>query len=613
MNAGPDPGLEALLEYLRRSRGFDFTGYKRPTLSRRIAKRMEEQGVGGFDEYVDYLEVHPDEFEALFNVILINVTGFFRDTPTWDSVTKTVVPAILERKGDDHPVRIWSTACASGEEAYTLAMVLCEAMGEERFKEQVKIYATDVDEEALAQARQAVYTVDQVAGVPEGLLGKYFEPNGGDHTFRNDLRRSLIFGRHDLVQDAPISKIDLLSCRNTLMYFNAETQARILARLHFALDDQGYLILGKAEALLSRNDDFETVDLKRRIFSKVPGKRARDRLLGFGDGADDLAGSALDGIAGAAFESNPSASLLLDPAATLARCNRVAREMFGLSTHDIGRPFQDLEVSFRPVELRSAVEDATTTRTPVSIRNVTGPGRRAPADSKSTFDVLVTALHDADAAVGTMITFVDVTVHRQLEEELHSANRDLETAYEELQSTNEELETTNEELQSTVEELETTNEELQATNEELETMNEELESANEELQTMNDELRERTAELNRVNRFMEAMFTSMRQAVVVVDAELRVSVWNRYAEELWGLRRDEVEGKPLLSLDIGLPLGEVEAKIQGCLAGEESHPVTVDAINRRGKAIRCTVGCTTLKSIAGVREGAILTMEDLVA
>ena len=153
--------------------------------------------------------------------------------------------------GPTQPLRVWSAGCASGEEAYTLAMVLAEMLGPTEFRDRVKIYATDVDEEALTQARQASYTEREVRGVPPELLERYFEPTGGRYVFRKDLRRSVIFGRNDLVQDAPISRIDLLVCRNTLMYFNAETQARILARFHFALADGGVLFLGKAEMLLS--------------------------------------------------------------------------------------------------------------------------------------------------------------------------------------------------------------------------------------------------------------------------------------------------------------------------------------------------------------------------
>src|SRR5262245_5418060 len=215
-----DPEFEELVSYIRDERGFDFTGYKRPSLRRRIEKRMQEVGIESFRAYRDYLEHHQDEFVSLFNTILINVTSFFRDQPAWDYLANETVPRILAAK-DDQPVRVWSTGCASGEEAYTIAMVLLEAMGEEAFKQRVKIYATDVDEDALAHGRHAAYPEAAVEPVPAELREKYFDRQNSNYVFRPDLRRSVIFGRHDLLQDPPISRIDLLVSRNTLMYFNS--------------------------------------------------------------------------------------------------------------------------------------------------------------------------------------------------------------------------------------------------------------------------------------------------------------------------------------------------------------------------------------------------------
>lgn len=227
-------------------------------------------------------------------------------------------------------------------------------------------------------------------------------------------------------------------------------------------------------------------------------------------------------------------------------------------------------------------------------------------------DLQVAPLMDInDNILGMSITFTDVTRYRRLQAELEHTNQELETAYEELQSTNEELETTNEELQSTVEELETTNEELQSTNEELETLNEELQSTNEELQTINDELRRRSDELNHVNAFLESILTSMRGGVVVIDTNLNVLIWNRRAEDFWGLRAEEVQGKNFLILDIGLPVERLKQIIRACLAGEEEvQEMVLDATNRRGKAIQCKVSCSPLRGAGGEIQGAILLMEE---
>ena len=273
------PDFEALLTYLKRTRGFDFTGYKRPTLMRRMTKRLEMVGIGTFAEYVDYLEVHPDEFTQLFNTVLINVTAFFRDPDAWDYLRAQIIPALLAAKDADDHIRVWSAGCASGEEAYTLAIVLAEALGVEAFKQRVKIYATDVDDEALVHARLGSYKFDGPQDLPVALIEKYFEHTGDHYVFRSDLRRAIIFGRHDLFEDAPISRLDLLVCRNTLMYFNAEAQARIVARFHFALNDQGYLFLGKAEMLLVHAKLFTPADLRYRIFTRSLKANLRERLL----------------------------------------------------------------------------------------------------------------------------------------------------------------------------------------------------------------------------------------------------------------------------------------------------------------------------------------------
>jgi two-component system CheB/CheR fusion protein len=596
--------LELLLDYLRRSRGFDFTGYKRTSLGRRIDKRVQAVGADGYLSYLDHLEVDPEEFTQLFNTILINVTGFFRDPPAWEYLAAEVLPRVAAGKRDGEPIRIWSAGCASGEEAYTLAIVAAEALGPEVVRERVKIYATDVDEEALNQARQARYSLKQVEGVPPELLERYFERNGDGYVFSKDLRRSVIFGRHDLIQDAPISRIDLLVCRNTLMYLNSETQSHVLARFSFALRDGGYLMLGKAEMLLAHSNLFTAVDLKRRLFRKVPGATLRERLLVLTDANDrPAAGTSDERIRNAAFESGVEAQLVVDTAGHLVVANHRARTLFTLRPDDIGRPFQDLEVSYRPLELRSKLQQAYAERRPSQVHEVewtTAAGEVVHLEAQ------VLPLADADQGLlGASITFADVTRSRRYKEELEHANRGLEDAYAELQSTNEELETTNEELQSTVEELETTNEELQSTNEELETMNEEMQSTNEELQTINDELGLRTTELNELNAFLESIWSGLGDAVAVLDPDLRVLVWNRGSEELWGVRQEEVQGHKFLNLDIGLPLDQLRPELRRAMSGQDGvAPTLVQATNRRGKTVGCRVTCSPLvgsdKSVRGV-------------
>jgi two-component system CheB/CheR fusion protein len=607
-----DTDFENLITYIKRARGFDFTGYKRTSLGRRIRKRMQEVGTLESGDYLDLLEATPDEFAALFNTILINVTRFFRDAPIWDYLREDVIPQLLERIDKDAPLRVWSAGCASGEEPYTLAMVLAEALGEAEYLERVKIFATDVDEAELDEARHAVYDERRVASVPEPLRKRFFEPlEDGRHVFRKELRRSVIFGRNDLTRDAPISRLDMLVCRNTLMYFNSETQQEILRRLHLALRDDGVLILGKSETLLSFTDTFEAIDLSKRVFRKVPGTQLRPTItvpaplpaLAEADGSHTLP------YLRSGFTASPVAQLVVDVHGIVVLANERARRLFGVSTSDIGRPLQDLQLSYRPIELRSLIERANTEGEPVRVKDVVWSGNDGV---NRQLEVEVAPLADAGhSPVGTSISFLDVTQYRLIWEELQRSKRDLEAAYEELQSTVEELETTNEELQSTNEELETTNEELQSTNEELETMNEELQSSNEELETTNEELRVRTAELNYANTLMDSMVASLGVAVAVVDRELRVQLWNDRAKELWGVDFADVRGQHVLDLDIGLPVERLRAPLRKCLAnGTAQHPTQkIPARDRRGKDIVCAVRCAPLAARDGTVNGAVVMME----
>ena len=607
-----DRELEVLLDYLRRSRGFDFTGYKRTSLSRRIDKRMQEVGADGYLSYLDHLEVDPEEFTQLFNTILLNVTGFFRDPPAWEYLAAEILPKLFAAKAEDEPIRIWSAGCASGEEAYTLAMVTAETLGLEAVRERVKIYATDVDEEALTQARQARYTAKQIEGVPAELLERYFERNGQGYVFSKDLRRSVIFGRHDLIQDAPISRIDLLVCRNTLMYLNSETQAHVLARFSFALREGGYLLLGKAEMLVAHSNLFTSVDLKRRVFEKVPGVTLRERLMVLTEAGERPAGNQRareERIPGAALEASPEAQIVVDAGGYLMLANARARTLFKLTTDDLARPFQDLELSYRPLELRSKIQQAYVERRPSQTDEVEWP---TPSGEIAHLEVQVVPLiDDHQTLLGASINFTDVTRSRRYKAELEHANQGLEDAYAELQSTNEELETTNEELQSTVEELETTNEELQSTNEELETMNEEMQATNEELQTINDELGQRTIELNQLNAFLESIWAGLDGAITVFDPDLRVLVWNPGAEDLWGVRQEEVRGQHFLNLDIGLPVDQVLPALRAAMGGENGTESTViQATNRRGRTVVCRVTCSPLLDSDRTLRGAIMVVVD---
>ena len=609
-----DGSFDTLLDYLKQSRGFDFTGYKRASLARRILKQMQQHRLESYPEYLDYLEVHPDEFLALFNTILINVTGFFRDPVAWNFMQTEILPSLLAAKSEQSQIRVWSAGCASGEEAYTLAMLLTDALGIETFRQRVKIYATDVDEDALAKARHSIYSAEAIQAVPQPFQAHFFEPVGDQYIFHPELRRSVIFGRHDLLQDAPISRLDLLVCRNTLMYFNSETQAKVLKRLHFALNPTGILFLGRAEMLLTHPNLFMPVNLAHRIFNRV-SQASSLNLAPKPQDRREIPANLVENyrhLRELAFESLPMAQIVVSVSGQLVLANRAARTLFDIDLFDLGRPLQDLEISYRPLELRSHIARVYQDRHLVLIHDVE---RSLPKVGLQSWDVQFNPLEDEDGTMmGVSITFVNVTRYRDLQALLLLSNQELETSNEELESANEELETTNEELQSTNEELETTNEELQSGNEELETMNEELQSTNEELQTINAELQQRTGELNEANAFLNSVFASVQVGVIVIDRQFNILTWNHVAESLWGLRSEEVHGKSLLRLEIGLPVKLLRDPVLNCLKGDANlQEIILESKDRRGRSIQCRLTFSLLNGIESQPRGVILLMEEIAS
>ena len=374
-------GFERLLEYLRLARGFDFTAYKPTSLVRRIHKRMHadrrrglrrlSRSPAGSSRRIHRAVQHdPDQRD-----VVLPRRGRVGGAAC-DRCCRTCSP----RSG---PIRVWSAGCASGEEAYTSAIVLAEALGLDAFRNRVKIYATDVDEEALAESRRAVYTAKQVADVPPALLARYFDRNGGDlYTFNRELRRSVIFGRHDLIQDAPISRVDLLFCRNTLMYFNSEAQTRILARFYFSVNPGGHLVLGRAEMLFSHAATFQPVDLKRRIFKTIPKVKQRDRLplLAPPEREDSVPDHPTHTrLRDAAFELGPDAQIVLDPLGVLVAANAAARSQFGLADADMAQAAagsRDLLPARRPAHAHRSLAPRAARSRPA--RPALGARRRHP-------------------------------------------------------------------------------------------------------------------------------------------------------------------------------------------------------------------------------------------
>src|SRR5499433_2642359 len=514
--------FRAFLEKLSARYNFDFREYKEASLARRIRARMSQVHVDSFAAYSNLLDTNPNEHVTLFNTILINVTTFFRDSEAWKALAEDVIPRLVDEAGDSRSLRIWSAGCSSGEEPYTIAMLLAEHLGEAANNYTVKIYGTDIDEEALTAARHAVYRTEQLKDIPDRLVDRYFTRDGQLYRFRRDIRRWCIFGGHNLTQAPPLSHIDLLVCRNVLIYFTSELQDRILNRFHYSMREDGFLFLGRSESLLARSRQFTPVHLKWRIFRRMPSaaRQAAAVLPEAGLAPQAAAAARAEATAPAArvqraLEALPAAVMVIDMSDTILNWNPAAETMFDIPMASaLARKFRDLDVSYRVEGLRARIEDVKARHAVSRMDDVTFTRRNGDMIHA---DVTISPLFEAYRLIGVLVYATEATEHARLKEQMARIAEQHATAIEELQSTNEELETTNEELQSTNEELETTNEELQSTNEELETTVEELQAANAELESLNKQLERRSTELKNLDDYQQSVLSSLQHAVIVLD------------------------------------------------------------------------------------------------
>jgi two-component system, chemotaxis family, CheB/CheR fusion protein len=544
--------LKALLEELAEQRNFDFRGYKKSTLERRFRRRMFQLNLGDYGEYGSYIRAHPNEVNELLNTLLINVTEFFRDPPSWEILRHEILPPLLKRIKPGHSFRAWSAGCASGEEAYSIAILLAEHFGTRIQDYDIKIYATDIDDEALNSARRGEYSQDAVHRVRTEWREKYFHGKGPQRINR-EIRRLVIFGRSNLAQDAPISHVNLLACRNVLIYFDSDLQKQILGRLHYALEPGGILFLGKSESQLTNSQQFQRVNARWRIFQRITNEPVLEERPETRQEEKEpvtqrrsLAAQELDGLRQQQqhlLETIRIGVLVMAANDIITQHNSSALALCGLPAANLaGRRLQETDLFIRLPELGPHLQAAR-----VSNELSHFPARiKMGADEKSIEVSIRPLLNVKGQRTGTLIYLDDQTV----QEKLQTTVEELESTSEELQSANEELETTNEELQSTNEELETTNEELQSTNEELETTNEELQSLNEELETTNQELEERTKELDQVNNVYAQTLEKIRLPVMLVNQERHIEFWNTMALRLFGFK-----SKPPMDLTIDqLPL-----------------------------------------------------------
>lgn len=441
-----NPEFEALLQYLKHHRGCDLTSYKRSTLIRRFHHRMQSIRINSYKDYLKYLQIHSEEYHLLFNDILINVTSFFRDRDAWEYLATDIIPRILANKQPHESIRVWSAGCAGGQEIYSLLILLAEALGIETCLQQVQCFATDADEDALQQARHGTYSQLEVADIPPDWLAKYFTQSQQHYVFHPTLRRSIVFGHHDLAKNAPMSKIDLLTCRNVLIYFNPNVQAAILVRFHFALKNTGFLFLGKSETLTNRREIFTSVHAKHRIYAKGVELALEDHLSITPRHNQKQAIAPLAShsyIWKTAFETSPVAQIGVNDNGYLVAANNQANLLFGLTLDDRNCLLQNLEVG-KLLKHHTTIETLHYNRRAITLNDI----EWVTADGKTYFDVLISPVFTAKQQfIGIILTFLDRLEYNQLIHNLEDTHAELERTTELYQAALSELAAANQEIQ----------------------------------------------------------------------------------------------------------------------------------------------------------------------
>jgi two-component system CheB/CheR fusion protein len=565
--------VEPILERLRALSNRDFREYKRGTITRRIKQRMMAVGVKSFEDYARRLDADPEEPAHLLDDLQIGVTAFFRDPGAWIALRK-VLKKRLAAANAKTPIRIWSAGCATGEESYSIALLVWDILGSR--ERDVKIYATDTDTAALDVGRRGIYSEQQIAAIPKRLRRGFEAVPGGFRAQRN-IRKWLIFGPHDITKNPPIFNLDLLVCRNVLIYFNPVLQGRALQLFHYALQPHGILFLGKSEVPVDKAD-FDPIDTRWRIYSLASATRRAHmpsaRLLerrgprtpGFPGTEEQQFRHAMD-VSTRDIEhiriydelllnALPNAIIAVDAQYRVQTWSAAAERIFRLSATDVlgkdffhsvpGLPYRELKKALdgalKGDERRIDLPELDWAREGQAAKKLRGTIVKLPVKADDPAVVvlildditdptrLAQELSEANAKLDALVR--EIQTKNEL---LQTANEELESANEELQATNEELETANEEHQATNEELETTIEEHQATNEELETTNEELQATNEELETTNDELQRRTTALQNLSQFFEDLVRNIDVGMFALGPDRVIQHANKLGLELLGV------------------------------------------------------------------------------
>ncbi|MGN6303607.1 MAG: CheR family methyltransferase [Mesorhizobium sp.] len=617
--------LARIAALLRERSGHDFSGYKDSTIVRRIQRRMQVLQIDDPAAFYDKLKREPIEIDFLFQDLLIGVTSFFRDREQFTALEEEVIPKLFEGKGPDDVVRIWIPGCSTGEEAYSIAMLLREHSQKNHSAPKLQIFASDIDERALEVARMGRYPATVAENVSPTRLRQFFSREDGTYRITSDLREMCLFSPHNMLRDPPFSRLDLISCRNLLIYLGAELQERVIPLFHYALREGGFLFLGSSENIARHGRLFVTVDKNNRIFQKRA--RAATRLPEFPltarvripavnrspevairNSFQDLAEREL-------LNRHSPAYVIVTETGELMHSSAGTGKYLELPH---GSPDHNVLTMARTglrLHLSAALQRAVRTGRPVMQKDITV----GTNGGRQTFDLAVQPLRrDGDTVY--LVVFRDQGgIKQEKEGELQEADEDviggnvrhleaeLKSTRERLQATTEELESSNEELKSANEELSSINEELQSSNEELETSKEELQSMNEELQTVNSELNARVEELSRANSDVSNLLESTQIATVFLDQQLSVKSFTPASKDLFRL----------VESDVGRPLSHVRARFEADTLQDDAEQVlrklgTIERqIDETEDGSRYMMRILPYRTVENVIAGVVITFVDV--
>jgi two-component system CheB/CheR fusion protein len=567
--------LHDILTKLRAGTGHDFRHYKRATVLRRIERRMQVTARADLSAYYEYLSNNPQETKALLDDMLIGVTNFFRDRESFESLEREVIPLLFsptgQQRADNHEVRVWSAGASTGEEAYSLAMLLHDYKAAANSELKIQIFASDIDERAIGTGRAGLYPEAIITDVPPTRLRQYFVKEDNRYRVRKELRENVLFAKHSLLSDPPFSQMDLIVCRNLLIYLDREVQREILQMFHFALNPGGYLFLGNSESADLCHELFNPVDKKNRIFRAKTGSITSHRMPTMPRDGYSRAVSAprppltqpakkpsTAEMHQRALERFSPPSIIVSSDADILHISEGAGRYLHHMAGEVTRNLLSLISPDLRLELRTAMFQAQQTHVSVKARPVS-----LTRDDRH-FQVAVTAHPFTDAQTETecvLIVFAEeeidaenVSANQAMQSEnqmLSNLERELQRTKLQLQDTIEQSEISGEELKASNEEMQAINEELRSATEELETSKEELQSINEELLTVNHELKVKVEETDQINDYLSNLISSTDIATVFVDRSLRIKWFTPRATDIFSM----------LSVDTGRPLMDITHRL----------------------------------------------------